>query len=179
MAPGKKDLFPLESAVFYDRVAEVYDERFALTFRQTMEQTAWLAGKCPAGPLLDLGCGTGRMLYPLSKAGFNSVGLDSSARMLALAQAANPKSLLVLADAACGLPFESGMFKTVISLHSTLVHITDEKALRNAFLEIHRVLKPRGTFVAELPHPFAYPPTFTQGEWVTFEDGISFRRGGG
>ena len=179
MPAGAEGLSPFDSVGFYDRVAAVYDKRYSLTTRQTMEQAAWLAGRCRPGPLLDLGCGTGRMFHPLSRAGFQVVGMDSSSRMLALARADHPAAHLLRADASGALPFVSGAFKAVISLHSTLVHITDENALRGLFSEIHRVLEPKGSFVAELPHPFAYPPTFTQGEWVTFDDGISFRRGGG
>lgn len=38
------------------------------------------------GPILDLGCGTGRLLFPLLSAGFDVSGLDASAAMLNLAK---------------------------------------------------------------------------------------------
>src|SRR5207248_6403549 len=37
------------------------------------------------GPILEAGCGSGRLLLPLARAGYEVVGLDSSAAMLALA----------------------------------------------------------------------------------------------
>src|SRR4051794_25820427 len=37
-------------------------------------------------PLLELGCGTGRVAIPLAKKGFDLTGLDVSAAMLALAR---------------------------------------------------------------------------------------------
>src|SRR5918999_4111072 len=37
------------------------------------------------GPLLELGCGTGRVAFPLARAGVNVVGVDRSAEMLARA----------------------------------------------------------------------------------------------
>jgi len=40
----------------------------------------------PAGPILDLACGTGRLLLPLLRDGHTVVGLDRSASMLAAAR---------------------------------------------------------------------------------------------
>jgi SAM-dependent methyltransferase len=34
------------------------------------------------GPVLEVGCGTGRLLFPLAEAGFDCVGIDSSIEML-------------------------------------------------------------------------------------------------
>jgi SAM-dependent methyltransferase len=39
------------------------------------------------GPLLELGCGTGRLLVPLARAGYTLTGVDLSEDMLGLAQA--------------------------------------------------------------------------------------------
>ncbi|HEX9610376.1 MAG TPA: methyltransferase domain-containing protein, partial [Gemmatimonadales bacterium] len=39
------------------------------------------------GPVLELGCGTGRMLLPLARAGHTVVGLDNSRQMLARCRA--------------------------------------------------------------------------------------------
>src|SRR3989442_11764822 len=44
-----------------------------------------MAGR-PGGPILELGCGTGRVALPLARAGFDVVGLDLSARMLQIAK---------------------------------------------------------------------------------------------
>ena len=42
------------------------------------------------GPVLDLGCGTGRVAWPLADAGFEVVGLDRSEPMLRRAEAKRP-----------------------------------------------------------------------------------------
>ncbi len=44
-----------------------------------------LASKCE-GAVLELGCGSGRLLLPLAEAGYTAVGVDSSERMLAQAR---------------------------------------------------------------------------------------------
>jgi SAM-dependent methyltransferase len=41
-----------------------------------------LAAEVGGGPLLELGCGTGRVLLPLARAGYEVVGIDASASML-------------------------------------------------------------------------------------------------
>jgi SAM-dependent methyltransferase len=47
----------------------------------------WLAtGREAGGPVLDLGCGTGRILLPLLEAGVDADGVDSSEPMLGLAR---------------------------------------------------------------------------------------------
>lgn len=43
--------------------------------------------KASGGPVLELGCGTGRVAMPIAEAGIPVVGLDSSAEMLRLARA--------------------------------------------------------------------------------------------
>lgn len=45
-----------------------------------------MAGRT-GGPILELGCGTGRVTVPLAQAGFDVVGLDLSSRMLNIANA--------------------------------------------------------------------------------------------
>jgi SAM-dependent methyltransferase len=42
------------------------------------------------GPVLELGCGTGRVSWPLARAGFEVVGLDRSRAMLDAAEAKRP-----------------------------------------------------------------------------------------
>ena len=41
-----------------------------------------MAAAAGSGPLLELGCGTGRVLRPLARAGYEITGIDLSAQML-------------------------------------------------------------------------------------------------
>jgi SAM-dependent methyltransferase len=45
------------------------------------------AAKQAGGPVLEIGCGTGRVLIPCARAGVDVVGLDSSASMLGVCEA--------------------------------------------------------------------------------------------
>ncbi len=164
------------AAQFYHQVAEEYDRRWAYPASVTARQTAWLARKFRPGRILDLGCGTGRMLGPLAQAGFDPVGLDHCAAMLATARRRHRGPRLVLADAGQGLPFEDHCFDLIISLHATLSHLTDADERRRLAGEALRVLRPGGAMVLELPHPASFPPDQPAGAWRTFSPGISCRR---
>jgi SAM-dependent methyltransferase len=63
-------------AEFYDFVIP-YRERQDVAFFVQMAQEA-------AGPVLEIGCGTGRVLVPTARAGMEIAGLDSSSQMLAV-----------------------------------------------------------------------------------------------
>src|SRR5712692_7287671 len=72
-----------EQEVLYDSfVAEYYDYVPLVAGRADLE----FFKSCPkaqGGPILELGCGTGRVLLELAKAGHQITGLDLSRRMLA------------------------------------------------------------------------------------------------
>ncbi len=71
MEPQREYAF---TAAFYDRIVS-YRERGDIAFYVE-------AAKRAAGPVLEIGCGTGRVLVPTAEAGVEIVGLDSSQEML-------------------------------------------------------------------------------------------------
>ena len=148
-------MHPLDSRAFYDRVAGVYDLRYAYPPAQGLRQALWLAQMFAPGTVLDLGCGTGRILGPLGQAGFRPVGLDCSRAMLRRAHR-KTSARLVLADARRGLPFTDASLDLAISLHATLIHFTDPQELENLLGEVRRVLAPGEPWWWSCP---IHPPT--------------------
>jgi ubiquinone/menaquinone biosynthesis C-methylase UbiE len=67
----------------FDRVAEFYD--FETTLVEDIPFYVEYAKKS-GGPVLELGCGTGRALIPIAKAGIEIWGLDISKSMLEIAK---------------------------------------------------------------------------------------------
>lgn len=104
-----------------------------------------------AGQLLDLGCGTGRLLRAFARRGFWVLGVDLSEEMLRVAGAqaraegvvvhrlkANVVELDALADAS---------FDYAACLFSTLGMICGAEPRRQALGHVYRVLRPGGRFV--------------------------------
>jgi SAM-dependent methyltransferase len=73
-------------------------------FRSLAEQTG--------GPVLELGCGTGRVAIPLAEAGFDVTGIDRSAAMLARARR---KAGLLPPEAAGRIQFVEGDFVNAVA----------------------------------------------------------------
>src|SRR5690242_21802516 len=70
----------------WDEYAAFYDWENAQTVRRR-DVAFWQRLAAAAdGPVLELGCGTGRISLPLAKSGVSLVGLDRSTPMLARAR---------------------------------------------------------------------------------------------
>lgn len=67
------------TAEFYDHIT-AYRDRQDVSFYVEQAQLA-------RGPVLEIGCGTGRVLLPIARAGVTITGMDGSASMLALCRA--------------------------------------------------------------------------------------------
>jgi SAM-dependent methyltransferase len=70
----------------FDRLARFYDWEHA-DFLDDLPLYQGLAERV-GGPILEAACGSGRLLLPLARAGYEVVGLDTSPPMLRLADAA-------------------------------------------------------------------------------------------
>ena len=113
-----------------------------------------------AGPVLELGCGTGRIAIPLGRAGVRLVGIDRSAAMLARARRRvqrarlNGHVHLVRGDIR-DLPFAQAPFAMVLAPYGVLQSLLRERDLAAALDAAYRALAPGGTFglelVADLP----------------------------
>ena len=79
------------------------------------------------GPILELGCGSGRLLLPLAKAGSVVTGLDNAQRMLDSAESKlsqhNLKADLVSADMT-NFTLAQKQFALAIISYNTLTHLT-------------------------------------------------------
>ena len=111
------------------------------------------------GPILDLGCGTGRLLAPLARDGQRVVGVDLSSAMLAGAAArvrrlprpAAGRCVLVKADLRA-LPIR-GHFPLVIAAFHTVQHLIEDRELLALFRAVRRLIRPDGWFVFDVFFP--------------------------
>ena len=65
----------------YDRIADVYDEWFAVP-SDTEDTVGFLSDLAGPGPVLELGIGTGRVALPLAQRGHEVRGVDASEAMV-------------------------------------------------------------------------------------------------
>ena len=139
-AMGKKKLY--NSAMGYDLYASSYDENFM--YLNSFEKTSVekLLGDLKGKRVLDIGCGTGRIIQMLREHGAEIVALDISEEMVKAVSQKFPGMECVVGDSD-NLPFEDGSFDMVLGLF-WIVHLKD---LRKSFEEVYRVLKNGGRFI--------------------------------
>jgi SAM-dependent methyltransferase len=98
-----------------------------------------------AGPVLDVGCGSGLMLEELGSCRYRAVGLDLLPEGLMATREAHPETPLVRADAA-RLPFLERTLSGVLLL-DLLEHVDDQEVLAQAY----RILRPGGVLLLTAP----------------------------
>ncbi len=132
----------MKSEEGYDLYAEFYDQKSA--YLDSFEGHALLKMmKALKGKrVLDLGCGTGRIVPELLKTANEVVGLDTSKKMLEVAKKKFPNVEFVCGEAKA-LPFEDESFDAVVATF-LIVHIPNPEI---CFEEVYRVLKPGGVFL--------------------------------
>lgn len=132
-------------------IARAYDERLAGTPLLEVDLAFAERHFSTPGRLLDLGCGTGRLLIPFARRGFSVVGVDLSEEMLraaaAKAAAAGVAVGLVKANLVELDALADGSFDFAACLFSTLGMVAGAAARERVVGHAFRVLRPGGTFV--------------------------------
>jgi len=112
------------------------------------------------GPILELGCGTGRVALPLARHGSIVFGVDRSASMLARARMKVRRARLaarvkLIRGDIRHLPFPDKSFELVMAPYGILQSLLDEKLLSATLKDVRRVITRDGIFglelVADLP----------------------------
>jgi ubiquinone/menaquinone biosynthesis C-methylase UbiE len=142
----------------WDAYAPFYDWENAQTLgRRDVAFWRRVASKAD-GPVLELGCGTGRVSLPLARGGVELVGVDRSEQMLARARkqilrSSNSQLLkslrLVRADIR-QLPFEDETYPMVIAPYGILQSLIRPKDLTAALASVARVIARGGAFGIDL-----------------------------
>ena len=142
----------------YENFARVYDElmdnvpyeewaQFILNLLQDRKITE--------GLVLELGCGTGKLMTLLGKAGFDMIGVDNSVEMLQIAREKTSQDFLYLLQDM--REFELyGTVKAVISVCDSVNYITKKEELRKVFQLVNNYLDPEGVFIFDFNTIYKY-----------------------
>jgi len=144
----------------YDAIARYYD----LSHQSLVEDIPFLLRVAAeaGGPALELGCGSGRLLVPLARAGYAVTGVDNSPEMLARAElrlAGEPAEVrdrvrLVPADVrALALP-AAAPFGLAYFGYNTFMHL-DETSAATTLRRVRPLLRPGARLLIDVDHPLA------------------------
>ena len=130
----------------FDRVADVYDATRTLPASVASAVTEALlralAEIAPRPRLLEVGIGTGRISLPLAAAGIRVVGIDLSAKMLAVLRSKRAEIAVVRAEAD-RLPFRASAFDAALFSH--ILHLVPD--VEQTLEESVRAVRPGGRLI--------------------------------
>ena len=111
--------------------------------------------KITEGLVLELGCGTGKLMTLLGKVGFDMIGVDNSVEMLQIAKEKTSQDFLYLLQDM--REFELyGTVKAVISVCDSVNYITKKEELRKVFQLVNNYLDPEGLFIFDFNTEYKY-----------------------
>lgn len=136
-------------------IADTYDAQYA-DLRDGSGDAAFYAGLAEeiGGPVLELGCGTGRMLLPIAETGVPCVGVDPSAEMLRVFRAKERPSTLELVQAtAQQLDLPRRDFGLAFFGFRAFMHLETVDEQLQALARVRDHLRPGGWLALDLFEP--------------------------
>ncbi len=161
---------PSGSHAEYSFTAEFYD--YVVPYRNRPDIRFFLeAARQASGPILEMGCGTGRVLIPTARAGFEIVGLDLSPLMLTTCreklsrEPAEVRARVRLVEADMR-DFDLGQeFSLVTIPFRSFQHLITVEDQLSCLACIHRHLAEGGRFILDLFNP--YLPRLVEEQYLT------------
>jgi SAM-dependent methyltransferase len=139
---------PYDASTYGERIADVYDHwpRLPDNAERAVEFLAAAAG---AGPILELGIGTGRLALPLAQRGFAVHGIDASPAMVAKLRAKPGGDRITIAMGDFADMTIAGRFSLVFVAFNTFFGLLAQDDQVRCFKGIAEHLSDRGVFVIE------------------------------
>lgn len=156
----------------YDAIASVYDR-----LNSDLDYEAWadfmerlfdrFLEKRPE-LVLDLACGTGRMTRTLADRGYDMIGVDGSAEMLAQAYSEGGGILYLLQDMR-ELELYGTVGATVCCLDS-INYLLEEKDVARVFSLVHNYLDPNGIFLFDVNSTYKFETVYGDNAYILEDD---------
>lgn len=134
----------LTQDVGYEKLAVALEKQFS-------------KAKCPVRTVLDLACGTGSLTWLLAERGYEMIGVDASADMLAQAREKRPVDFQGIEPLFLNQNMqELDLFGTIdvcICCLDSVNYVTRPALLKRAFQRVHTFLMPGGLFLFDARTP--------------------------
>ncbi len=142
----------------YDHIARYYD----LSHDQLVDDIPFLLSQAAEtlGPVLEVGCGSGRLLVPLARAGHDVIGIDDSPEMLARAEVristlppdVRERIRFIRADVTALDLSAQNRFGLIYFGNNTFMHL-DEAGAGAALKRLRPLLGPGGRLIIDVMNP--------------------------
>lgn len=161
----------------YTSFAQVYD-----LFMDNVPYEEWCDFLCRLlkahhiedGPILDLGCGTGKMTRLMSERGYDMTGVDNSAEMLQIA-AMEPGDVPILYLLQDMQELElDGCVRAVYSACDCINYVLDEDELLAAFTGVYEYLEDEGVFIFDVNTSYKYTELLAENTFAESREEGSF-----
>jgi SAM-dependent methyltransferase len=154
--PGRSSKGPERTAAYGDDLAYIHDAGFGGLAReagQVLVDALWGRG-ITEGLVIDLGCGSGILSGVVTGSGYQALGIDISAAMVALARKHVPDATFRVESL---LSAELPQCVAVAAVGECLNYLFDEgntaPKLARLFRRIYRALAPSGLFILDVAEP--------------------------
>ncbi len=135
--------------------ARFYDTAYARLRDPSGDREFYLGlAREAGGPVLELGCGTGRTLLPIARAGIPCTGLDASPAMLAALHRKNPPSTVRLVRAPMEkFDLQNDRFALIFSAFRAFQHLVTLEQQLHCLECVRRHLAPGGLLAFDVFTP--------------------------
>lgn len=149
----------MDVAEFYRIAAEFYDGDYAAkTYREDIHFYVDLA-RASGGPVLEMGCGTGRVLLPVARAGIRIHGIDLAGEMLAVLRQSlslDPPAVqqrVTVTEGDVRKTTVDGRFALVTAPFRVVQHLLERQDQRAWLRNVRHHLAPGGALVFDVFQP--------------------------
>ncbi|HEX7253938.1 MAG TPA: methyltransferase domain-containing protein [Thermoanaerobaculia bacterium] len=135
--------------------ARYYDPAYAVLRRGSADVEFYRAlARETGGPVLELGCGSGRVLLPIVRDGIDGTGLDASGEMLERLRRKDPPAHLRLVEGRMeNFDFGSERFALIYSAFRAFQHLLTVEEQLGCLAAVRKHLAPRGFFAFDVFAP--------------------------
>ncbi len=133
-------------ATYGDRVAEVYDRWHPAASAEMVDTLHDLAG---AGPVLELGIGSGRVALPLAARGLKVNGIDASEAIVAKMRAKPGAESIAVTIGDFAEAAVDGTYSLILVAFNTFFMLRSQEEQVKCFANVAKRLRPLGLFVIE------------------------------